>query len=70
MQNKTYEQMYADFKEFYFKKIRPNLPKYEKERKECFLKIVAFRMTFFFLLAGVFLAILSEMFHFPIISRL
>ena len=47
MKNKTYEQMEADFKEFYSKKIKPRLVEYEKERKEGVPKIIAFKVCWF-----------------------
>lgn len=58
MENKTYEQMEADFKEFYFNKIKPRLAEYEKERKEGAPKIIAFKVcwfSFFLFFALVFL---------------
>ena len=56
MEIKTYEQMEADFTEFYLKKIQPRLADYEKERKEGAPKIIAFNIVWFsFLVAFLFL---------------
>lgn len=60
MENRTYEQMEADFKEFYFKKIKPRLAEYEKERKEGAPKIIAFKSVWLSLFIGLMLLILSE----------
>lgn len=77
MEEKSYEQMRAEFEEFYNNKILPGLPDFEKCRKTIVQKKFAFNITFLSIAmlmlsvgAFIFSFILNTIFDFVIPSRL
>ncbi|MBR6099057.1 DUF3137 domain-containing protein [bacterium] len=46
MTEKSYEQMKQEFRDFYFKEVKPMLPKFNEERKKGSPKIIAFWVVF------------------------
>lgn len=47
MEFKTYEQMKAEFNNFYFKKVEPVLPEYEEERRKGAQKFIVFDLMLY-----------------------